>query len=108
MKLKCGIFLSERIEEGPDWDLMPIGAHSYVRKMQRENAKTSGYEYYYIKDNSTFIVRNPTLAEKAFALLNNVISKRVVGYRSECRYVQDTKELESILRDMKEKNEMTM
>ena len=48
MKLKCGIFLDRRIVEGDDWDMQPIGAHAYTRRMQRENAETAGLEYYHI------------------------------------------------------------
>ena len=101
MKLKCGMFLSERIEEGDDWDMMPIGAHAYVRRKQRENAQTARLEYYHKEGGRTFIVKNPTLAEKALAQATRTTGKRVVGYRIASCYVEDTKELRSILEEMR-------
>ena len=35
MKLKCGVFLDRLIIEGDDWDIMPIGAHAFIRREQR-------------------------------------------------------------------------
>ena len=101
MKLKCGMFLSERIEEGDDWDMMPIGAHAYIRRKQRENAETARLEYYYKEDGRTFIVENPTLAEKAVAQATRTTGKRIVGYRSLSTYVADTKELKQKLEEMR-------
>ena len=101
MKLKCGMFLSDRIEEGDDWDMMPIGAHAYIRRKQRENAETARLEYYYKEDGRTYIVENPTLAEKALAQATRTTGKKVVGYRNAACHVADTKELKQKLEEMR-------
>ncbi|MBQ4542416.1 MAG: hypothetical protein IJA23_06215 [Clostridia bacterium] len=101
MKLKCGIFLDRRIVEGDDWDMQPIGAHAYIRRKQRENAETAGLEYYHIEDGRTYIVENPTLAEKALAQATRTTGKKVVGYRNAACHVADTKELKQKLEEMR-------
>lgn len=105
MKLKYGIFLDRKIEYGDHWDSMPIGARAATKRNERENAETAGFEYYYKNDSSTFIVKNPTLAEKMLAQSTRTTGKRVVGYRKESRIVKDTKELNEILAKENESQE---
>ncbi len=97
MKLKCGVFLDRCISEGDNWDIMPIGAHSAIRRMQRENSKTARLSYYYKEDGRTYIVANPTLAEAALAQATRTTGRKVVGYREYATIVEDTKELKQIL-----------
>ena len=101
MKLKCGIFLDRKIVMGDDWDSMPTGAHAFIRRKQRENAETAGLEYYYKEGGKTYIVENPTLAEKAIAQATRTTGKNVVGYRNISRRVADTKELKVVLEEVR-------
>ena len=109
MKLKSGVFLRERISVDNDlWDIMPIGAHSAIRRMQRDNYKTARIEYYYRDGIKTYIVDNPTVFEMLLANVTRTTGKEVVGYRNECTRVEDTQELKDILNKIKstQDNEM--
>ncbi len=97
MKLKYGIFLDTSINEGENWDIMPIGAHSAIRRMQRENTKTAGFEYYYKDGGVCYIVEAPTIAEAALAQATRTTGRKVIGYRDRAIKVVDTKELKNRL-----------
>ena len=105
MKLKYGIFLDRNVEYGDHWDSMPIGARAFTLRTERENAETARFEYYYINDSRTFIVKNPTFAEKMLAQTTRKTGKNVVGYRNESYVVKDTKELREILAKESESQE---
>ena len=69
---------------GEDWDIMPIGGHSYLLHQDEMNAKTLHKEYYYKEKNGTVhIVPNPTKREALFARLTSPITKKLAGYVSE-------------------------
>ena len=69
---------------GEDWDIMPIGGHSYLLHQDEMNAKTLHKEYYYKEKNGTVhIVPNPTKREARFARLTSPITKKLAGYVSE-------------------------
>lgn len=108
MKLCYGVFLNRRVYRGDDWDEMPIGAHCAIRRMERDVAKSAGFEYYYKFNDKTFIINNPSLAERAVAVVTRTTGKRVVGYRSEAIVVEDMRELKEIINKMKSKTEKSL
>lgn len=108
MKIKYGVFLNRKIEYGDDWDDMPIGAHISVVRQDRENAQTAGFEYYYKENGKTFIVKNPTAAEKFLAKATRKTGKKVVGYRKESEYVEDTTELKKRLESLNAEQEIEL
>lgn len=76
--------------------------------MERENAETAGYEYYYKKDGETYIVEKPTLIEAVLAKATKTSKRKVVGYRKESIKFKNSDELKKHLVEKSKQDELSV
>ena len=109
--VRCYESMKRQTEQRFVWMIIDDGSTDHTKELvQSWKKEGQGFklEYYYKENGKTFIVKNPTAAEKFLAKATRKTGKKVVGYRKESEYVEDTTELKKRLESLNAEQEIEL